>query len=143
MLLNGGKLAGILLESTASGTGIAHLAIGTGVNLIAAPDASLVEEGALKPVSLLADTGLRIPPEVFLTHLAAAYAHWETRFTTQGFAPLRSAWLSHAARLGETICARTGTTTRVGTFETIDDTGALILTTPEGRHAIPAAEVFF
>lgn len=143
VLLNGGKLAGILLESTSSGQGIAHLAIGFGVNLIACPDPAQVEEGALRPVSLLGETGLRIPPEVFLTHLAAAYALWEATFLAQGFAPLRKAWLLHAARLGEVIRARTGTTTRVGTFETIDDTGALILNEPDARHAIPAAEVFF
>ncbi len=143
VLLNGGKLAGILLESASTGHGVAHLALGFGVNLIAAPATSMVEDGALLPVSLLSETGLRIPPEVFLTHLAAAYAGWEETFTTEGFAPLRTAWLSHAARLGDTIRARTGTTTRIGTFETIDHTGALILHTPEGRHAIPAAEVFF
>lgn len=143
VLLNGGKLAGILLESTASGQGIAHLAIGTGVNLFAAPGASMVEKGALIPVSLLRETGLRIPPETFLNHLAPAYAKWEATFTRQGFAPLRAAWLSHAARLGETICARTGTTSQTGRFDTIDDTGALILTTAKGRRAIPAAEVFF
>lgn len=143
VLLNGGKLAGILLESTSSGGGVAALAIGTGVNLIAAPDATLVEEGALRPVSLLAETGLRVAPETFLTHLAAAYDRWEATFTTQGFAPLRRAWLSHAAKLGEVIRARTGTQTRIGTFETVDDTGALILRTADGREAIPAAEVFF
>jgi BirA family biotin operon repressor/biotin-[acetyl-CoA-carboxylase] ligase len=143
VLLNGGKLAGILLESASSGAGVSHLAIGTGVNLIAAPDASLVEQGALKPVSLLSETGLRVDPETFLTHLASAYANWEHTFTTQGFAPLRAAWLAHAARLGENIRARTGTTTHHGTFETIDDTGALILRTDHGPIAIPAAEVFF
>jgi BirA family biotin operon repressor/biotin-[acetyl-CoA-carboxylase] ligase len=143
VLLNGGKLAGILLESASSGHSVAHLAIGIGVNLIAAPDPASVEPGALTPVSLLQETGLRIAPETFLTRLAAAYATWEATFTTQGFAPLRSAWLSHAARLGETIRARTGTTTQTGTFETIDPTGALILTTPQGRQTIPAAEVFF
>lgn len=143
VLLNGGKLAGILLESASSGAGVSHLAIGTGVNLIAAPDASLVEQGALKPVSLLSETGLRVDPETFLTHLASAYANWEHTFTTQGFAPLRAAWLAQAARLGENIRARTGTTTHHGTFETIDDTGALILRTDHGPIAIPAAEVFF
>lgn len=143
VLLNGGKLAGILLESSASGAGVSHLAIGIGVNLIGAPDATQVEEGALRPVSLLQETGLRIAPELLLTHLAAAFARWETTFTTQGFAPLRSAWLSHAARLGEVIRARTGTTTRLGRFQTIDASGALILVTSEGAQAIPAAEVFF
>lgn len=143
VLLNGGKLAGILLESAARGQGVAHLAIGIGVNLIAAPDPALVEEGAVRPVSLLAETGLRIAPEAFLTHLAAAYARWEAVFTAEGFPPLRAAWLSHAARLGEPIRARTGSTTRHGTFQTIDDEGALILRTAEGVQAIPAAEVFF
>lgn len=143
VLLNGGKLAGILLESTATGQGIADLAIGIGVNLISAPELSGLEPGALVPVSLLHETGLRITPETLLAHLAPAYATWERRFTTEGFAPLRSEWLTHAARLGEHIRARTGQATREGIFETIDPSGNLILRTGQGTVAIPAAEVFF
>jgi BirA family biotin operon repressor/biotin-[acetyl-CoA-carboxylase] ligase len=143
VLLNGGKLAGILLESATSGQGIAHLAIGIGVNLIAAPDLETLEPGATPPVSVLAETGLRIPPETLLSHLAAAYDHWERRFTAEGFAPLRAAWLAQAARLGEPIRARTGLSTREGIFDTIDPAGNLILRTAEGMIAIPAAEVFF
>jgi BirA family biotin operon repressor/biotin-[acetyl-CoA-carboxylase] ligase len=30
-----------------------------------------------------------------------------------------------------------------GRFETIDDTGNLILTTAKGQRAIPAADIFF
>lgn len=143
VLCNGGKLAGILLESQGLNSRAPVLCIGIGVNLIAAPDASLVEPGAVQPVSLLSETGLRITPGAFLDALAPAYAAWETRFTTEGFAPLRSAWLSHAARLGEPIRARTGTETREGTFETIDTHGNLILRTGNATLAIPAAEVFF
>ena len=143
VLLNEGKLAGILLESAGAGKTAAYLAIGMGVNLIAAPDASQVEPGALPPVSLLGETGIRVEPETFLNHLAPAYARWENRLTTQGFAPLRTEWLAHAARLGDTIRARTGTATHVGRFETIDDTGALVLQTEAGRMTIPAADVFF
>lgn len=144
VLLNGGKVAGILLESAgAPGGRIAHLVIGLGVNLIAAPDPALIEPGATPPVTLLAETGLRITPETLLAHLAPAYAGWEARFQAQGFAPLRTAWLAHAARLGETITARTGTAMHQGRFETLDSSGALILATPQGRLTIPAAEVFF
>jgi BirA family transcriptional regulator, biotin operon repressor / biotin---[acetyl-CoA-carboxylase] ligase len=143
VLCNGGKIAGILLESAGQGNGVAHLSIGIGVNLIAAPDPALLDPGALAPVTLLSETGLRILPETLLAHLAPAFAAWEHRFMTDGFAPLRSAWLFHAARIGETIHARTGTATTTGRFDTIDHSGALILTTPQGRHTIPAAEVFF
>ena len=143
VLCNGGKIAGILLESAGQGAEVSHLAIGIGVNLIAAPDPSFLEPGALTPVTLLAETGKRIVPETLLAHLAPAFAAWEQQYQSQGFAPLRAAWLSHAARLGETIRARTGTTTREGRFDTIDDAGALVLTTAAGRLTIPAAEVFF
>ncbi|TAG09242.1 MAG: biotin--[acetyl-CoA-carboxylase] ligase, partial [Rhodobacterales bacterium] len=47
VLLNGGKLAGILLESAGLGTASPVLCVGIGVNLIAAPDAASVEPGAV------------------------------------------------------------------------------------------------
>ena len=143
VLLHGGKVAGILLESTGLTTPAATLCIGIGVNLIAAPDAAQIEPGAVPPVSLLADTGKRLTPEAFLAALAPAYARWEATLTTHGFAPIRAEWLSHAARLGEVIRARTGEASRQGVFETIDPRGNLILRMPEGSVAIPAAEVFF
>jgi BirA family biotin operon repressor/biotin-[acetyl-CoA-carboxylase] ligase len=143
VLLNGAKLAGILLEAISAGTGVQALAIGIGVNLIAHPDQSVMEEGALPAVSLLSETELRITPEAFLAALAPAYARWEAVFTAQGFGPLRAAWLSHAAKLGEMIRARTGKDTHHGVFDTIDSQGNLILMTATGRLEIPAAEVFF
>lgn len=143
VLCNGGKLAGILLESQGLNGPDPVLCIGIGVNLIAAPDATQVEPGAVAPVSLLQETGLRITPEAFLDALAPAYVAWEAAFQTEGFAPLRAAWLAHAARLGETIRARTGKDSREGVFEGIDAQGNLILRAPQGKLAIPAAEVFF
>lgn len=138
VLCNGAKIAGILLEAS-----LPALAIGIGVNLIAAPDPAFLEADATPPTTLLKETGLRLTPEAFLDVLAPAYAHWEARFVTEGFAPLKAAWLGHAARLGEPIRARTGTQTLHGTFKGLDDSGALLLLTPEGLKAIPAAEVFF
>lgn len=143
VLLNGGKLAGILLEGAGQGARMAHLAIGVGVNLISAPDPEMLEPGAVRPVSLLAETGIRVAPGAFLDALAPAYARWEDVFSRHGFEPLRREWLAHAARLGQTIRARTADATREGIFETIDATGALMLRTPTAVLAIPAAEVFF
>lgn len=139
VLLNGGKVAGILLERTGAG----QLSIGIGVNLASAPSVSDVEEGAVRPVSLQGETGVAISAEEFLGLLAPAYAHREAQFVTYGFAPIRTAWLARAARLGEIIRARTVTAETVGTFETVDDTGQLVLSTAKSRVAIPAADVFF
>nr|WP_217356031.1 biotin--[acetyl-CoA-carboxylase] ligase [Ruegeria arenilitoris] len=143
VLLNGGKLAGILLESTGKGGGVSYLSIGIGVNLSEAPPAYAVEQSAVRPVSLLSETGAAVLPEDFLTELAAAYAQYEIQFVTYGFEPIRTAWLSRAARLGEVITARTSTSETVGTFETVDSGGNLVLKTAKGRVSIPAADVYF
>ncbi|APX90625.1 biotin--[acetyl-CoA-carboxylase] ligase [Brevirhabdus pacifica] len=143
VLLNGGKVAGILLETLTGGGTPWALAVGVGVNLRMAPDRAEVEPGAVAPVSLMSETGACLTPEEFLDQLAPAYAMWESRLTTYGFAPVREAWLQNAARLGETVTARTGRDSWEGRFETIDDSGALILVTARGRQAIPAAEIHF
>jgi BirA family transcriptional regulator, biotin operon repressor / biotin---[acetyl-CoA-carboxylase] ligase len=138
VLLNGGKVAGILLESLGD-----HLMVGIGVNLRAAPPVDAVETGAVPPVSLLGATGTTIAPAAFLDLLAPAFARWETQFTTYGFAPIREEWLRHAARLGEVITARFGKSETTGTFETVDAAGLLVLNAANGRQRISAADVFF
>jgi len=143
VLLNGGKLAGILLESAGAAGSVMPLFIGIGVNLAEAPPAELVEARALRPVSLAGETGVRVAPEEFLTELAAAFARYEAQFRSLGFAPIRDAWLARAARLGQPVTARTGTSETHGTFETVDAEGQLVLMTPAGRVRIPAADVFF
>lgn len=143
VLLNGGKVAGILLESIGVGTSVNTLAIGIGVNLVDAPNADQVEAQALRPVSLLSETGVSIDPEAFLELLATNYARLEIQFTTYGFAPMRENWLARAAKLGEVITARTMNSETTGTFETIDAQGNLVLKTSKSRVAIAAADVFF
>ena len=138
VLLKGGKLAGILLESLG-----AHLVIGIGVNLAHAPPAGALEPGALRPVTLAGEGATRIAPEDFLDTLAAAYALREAQFRAHGFAPIRSTWLEHAARRGERIRARTMRDEITGIFEDVDARGHLILRTEQGRVPIAAADVFF
>lgn len=143
VLLNGGKLSGILLESTGSGGQVTALAIGIGVNLVSTPDVAQVEQGALKPVSLQQETGLVVTPDELLPALASGFDHWLRQERDFGFAPIRTAWLARAAKLGETITARTGQSETTGRFDGIDETGALVLMTARGRVAIPAADVYF
>lgn len=138
VLLYGGKVAGILLESVGE-----HLVTGIGVNLAHAPDPDQVEARALKPMSLARDLDIEVAPEVFLDVLAGEYALLDAQFRTHGFAPIRRAWLDHAAKLGEVITARTMRDETVGTFDGIDESGNLILQTSKGAVLIAAADVFF
>lgn len=140
VLLRGGKLAGILLESLGDGRGgVAHLIIGIGVNLAHAPAPDQVEANAVRPVAL----GLDVRPEAFLDALAPAYAAREHSLATYGFGPTRTEWLAHAAKLGEVITARLPNEEISGTFRTIDETGNLILETAKGPRAIAAADIYF
>jgi BirA family biotin operon repressor/biotin-[acetyl-CoA-carboxylase] ligase len=144
VLLNGRKVAGILLESAGFAGGVvSHIAIGIGINLAQAPDAETLESGSVAPVSLFSETGVKVTPEAFVDLLAPAYARYEEQFRTYGFEPIRTAWLAKAARLGEVITARTQRDETVGTFETVDTDGNLVLKTPKGSVAIAAADVFF
>lgn len=141
VLLNGGKVAGILLESASSGAGVAYLSIGIGVNLSHVPEN--VTDAAFAPISLKAAGGWDVDAADFLTSLASAYADQEDLLATQGFEHIRANWLKHAARLGEVITARTSTAEITGTFDTIDADGNLVLITQAGAQSIPAADVYF
>ena len=143
VLLKGGKMAGILLETLSLGVDKNALAIGVGVNLIAAPDASQIEPNAAPSISLFATTGIKITPEQFLNYFAKCYATREAEFVRHGFRPIRKAWLDHAARLGESITARLPNCEISGRFDTIDEKGHLVLKTAQGKEVIAAADVFF
>jgi len=139
VLLNGGKVAGILLESAGHRGEIDYLCVGIGVNLQSAPD---VPDAAFAPTSLR-DAGVDVTAEAFLTTLAHTYAVQENLLMTEGFARIRQDWLMKAARLGEVITARTLQATITGIFDTIDENGSLVLITGAGAQTIPAADVYF
>lgn len=134
VLLDGGKVAGILLESSGQGARLDWLAIGIGVNLAHAPDL----DQPFAPVALG-----KLDPHRLLTEIATNFATQEAIMADLGFDPIRRAWLRHAARLGEVISVRVGAEQGQGIFDGIDQDGALILSTPGGRKTLSAAEVYF
>jgi BirA family biotin operon repressor/biotin-[acetyl-CoA-carboxylase] ligase len=140
VLIDGRKTSGILLESSgdAGGGALSWLAVGIGLNLQHAPEA------ANYPTTALAAHGAAPSPAEALTMLAA---NWEQRFRVwraRGFAPIREAWLEHAAGLNQAIEVRLPGETVNGTFRGLDADGALTLALPDGStRAITAGEVFF
>lgn len=141
VLLSGGKVAGILLESSGRGPFVDWLSIGIGVNLRHIPEG--VTDASFTPTSLAAGGGEDVSPKDFLSTLADAYATQEAKLLRLGFGRIRDDWMSNAARLGEVITARTGREDVTGIFDSIDRDGNLVLITGTGPRAIAAADVFF
>ena len=134
------KIAGILLESAShGGADPAWLAIGIGVNLKAHPPQTEF------PATSLPALGIAAPdPRDALARLAASFAKWYETWRTDGFAPIRDAWLARAAGLGTRIRARLSNGETQGVFEGIDANGALLLREAQDRlRTIAAGEVFF
>ncbi len=135
VLLNGKKVAGILLE----GLGEDALAIGIGINLAHHP-----LDTEVPSISIAAVTGN--PPDLdgILLRLASAMTAWYEIWAKQGFQPVRKAWLLRAAGLGRLIRARLADSERQGVFEDLDEDGALLLRDSLGALTrITAGDVFF
>lgn len=141
VLLDGRKVAGILLESTGSGGTVDWLAIGFGVNLLHTPTPA--SDAIVAPVSLHEVTGEEVDPIEFLTLLAGHYATEEGILERLGFESIRQDWLERAAKLGEVITARMPKKTVSGIFDSIDSEGNLVLITGTGPQKISAADVYF
>jgi len=137
LLLDGAKLAGILIEAESVG-GNTVTAAGIGVNCAHHPD------NLAYPATSLAAHAVAVTPDKLMTELsrtmAARLAHWNRG---SGFAAIRSEWLGAAAGLGGDIHVRLADRELTGRFETLDRMGRLMLRLPGGTlEAITVGEVF-
>ena len=132
------KLAGILLEAEAVE---AHLAVvvGIGTNVVAAP------EGTPTPATSLAALGVHIGAEELFATLSDTWAEFRGIWDGgRGFAEIRRLWLERAAGLGQPVAIRTAGAPIEGIFDTIDETGCLIIRTSGGeRVPVSAGDVYF
>jgi BirA family transcriptional regulator, biotin operon repressor / biotin---[acetyl-CoA-carboxylase] ligase len=133
------KLSGILLEAeTVPGAGLA-VVVGMGTNVVAAP------EGTPTPATSLAALGVETGAERLFAGLSDSWTEcrgiWDNG---KGFGEIRRRWLELAAGLGQPVSVHTGQATVSGIFDTIDDTGCMILRTSTGdRVLVSAGDVHF
>ena len=139
LLADGAKLAGILLEAQKLPDGRHAVIIGFGVNVVSAPS------GLPYPATSLVALGETISAEAIFTSLAeewvVAYELWDGG---RNVADILRLWRASAAGIGaEVAVAQDGGVVR-GVFETIDDTGRLIVRANDNsRIAITAGDVHF
>lgn len=138
VLVRGQKLCGLLVEAEAVGGGLAIVA-GIGTNIVAAP------EGTPTPATSLAALGVHIRAEELFSVLSDAWVEFRGIWDNgRGFAEIRRLWLERAAGLGQHIAIQSGGSTLEGIFDTIDDTGSLIVRTADGgRIPVSAGDVYF
>ena len=133
------KLAGILLEAEAMPDNRLAVVVGIGTNVVAAP------EGTPTPATSLAALGVNIGAEELFGALSDSWTEFRGIWDDgRGFGDIRRLWLERAAGLGEPVAIQMGGTSVEGTFDTIDDTGCMIVRTPDGKRVpISAGDVYF
>lgn len=140
VLIDGAKVAGILLESGgAEGGRLTHVVIGIGVNVAWSPD------DMPYPVTSLAAAGFAAkPPKDWLFAYAADLADWLDRWQRGGFAVVRDAWRARSYGLGGPIRFRQGQEDVAGRFVDLTEGGALLIERADGiRHELTAGDVVF
>jgi BirA family biotin operon repressor/biotin-[acetyl-CoA-carboxylase] ligase len=136
ILAGNAKLAGILLESEQVTSGLA-VAIGIGINVAHAPG------GLPYPATSLAMLGRRVLPQDLFVALTEAWLGYSRLWDEgRGMASIRALWLGRAAGVGQAVSVQLGDKSLCGIFETIDDTGRLMLRGDDGSLVpISAGEV--
>jgi BirA family transcriptional regulator, biotin operon repressor / biotin---[acetyl-CoA-carboxylase] ligase len=133
------KLAGILLEAEAVADNRLAVVVGIGTNVVAAP------EGTPTPATSLAALGVNIGAEELFAELSDSWTEYRGIWDQgRGFGEIRRLWLERAAGLGQPVAIRTGESTLEGTFDSIDETGCLMVRTADGKRVpISAGDVYF
>jgi BirA family transcriptional regulator, biotin operon repressor / biotin---[acetyl-CoA-carboxylase] ligase len=130
VLVNGAKIAGILLELVDDAT-----IIGIGLNVLEAPS-----NAAYKTTTIVANGGIASVDgsrDILLERLDRHLSMWQA----EGFAPIREQWLSRSYPIGAAIRANTEGQSIAGHFAGLALDGALLLDTSDGRQRIVAGDV--
>lgn len=138
VLVNGQKIAGILLESF-NINGVNPLIIGIGININNLPNhidqsaTSLVDEG----IDIL---DIRYVLDILITNFDKYFDIWQE----QTFTAIRTIWLSNAAKLNQEVIISDGRNPVIGIFRDMDDNGNIVIETSDGKkRTMLTGDVFF
>lgn len=139
VIADGAKLVGILLEAERLGNGRLAVVVGMGVNVVAVPEGLPYEAASLDGL------GLDVSAQDVFRRLSDAFArNYATWDFGRGSPNIMRSWRAHAAGMGAPISVMRDGVELAGRFETVDDSGRLIVETPEGRReTVTAGDIYF
>lgn len=132
VLVQGKKIAGILLESATKNTQVSYVIVGIGVNL----NTNLVllsTDVRNNATSLCIEHGSPIDYDEFLTNFFLQFDRFYQVFVAGKFDQIIDAWKQQSDTLGKRIKVQTTNDIVHGTAVDVDQSGFLLLKTQEGR----------
>ena len=132
VLVNGRKLAGILLESRVVAEPI--VIVGIGINL---RQRTFPRALAGTATSIDLEGGRAVDREALLEALLDAFDRWRSRLESEGFAPLRERWLALADTIGREVTVGE----HAGVAVDLAGDGALVLRQGNALQHVFAGEV--
>ena len=137
VLVNGRKLAGILVELSADTTRIAHVVIGVGLNVNQTVFSAELERCA---TSLMRETGRQWDRLDILCRVLERLEFWLDRVPEKKEQALEQ-WVGWNATIGKDVSVVQGQGWVHGRAVGIDDTGALLVENVEGLHRIVSGDL--
>ncbi len=144
LLGEGRKCCGLLVETICAGNTATPLILGAGINCNQLRDdfPPYLREVATSLAMLSGNAPLC--RESVLAGMAGQIDHWFGLWETRGFQAVREAWLDHTCTVGKTVLLPEGYGCSQGIAEDMDQTGALVVLSPDGtRLRINSGEVLF
>ncbi len=138
VLKDGGKLAGILVETQSAAGGGTWVVIGIGLNLIMPDEVEALLGRSAAGAPWLA----RMERDVLVAALLDALAESLRLFARLGFAAFSARWnLRHAWQGRTVVVLDNGQVLQEGLAAGVDDAGRLLLDTADGRSTVLAGDV--
>ena len=138
ILLDGRKIAGVLLELVGDLADLCHVVIGIGVNVNMLSDADEITQPW---TSMAVVSGVTVDRNAFVRELSSQLGLYLCRHQQFGFSAFISEWSRADLWAGRSVTVITTAEAAHGVVCGVDETGALILQTEGGRQVFSGGEI--
>ncbi len=137
VLVNGKKVAGILIESSSHGQKIVRAVVGVGLNV---NQQAFHGQFQIEPTSLKNELNQNIAREILLAEILNIFEEMMGKYKTEPEQILKD-WRMRCRMIGEKIDVNDGKNSRHGIFDDVDENGTLLLRTEKGIEKINFGDV--